>query len=158
MIYYAHYNQTTNMIEGWYNDEVHEIIPTPNVEISFDNWQTAITQHHNKIDLSTGNSFFEYQEPILTTAERLLKERKEFTNERHKLVSEIIVQVNDKEFNGDEESQTRMARAILAADIVNRDTVNWTLANNESIEVTLEELKMALVKSLEEMADLWVQP
>ena len=68
-----------------------------------------------------------------------------------------VTTVSGKTFNGDEVSQSRMARAILAAGIVDQTQTYWTLANNVSTLITLDELKEALGKSMQAMAAIWVQ-
>ena len=47
-----------------------------------------------------------------------------------------------KEFDGDEISQSRMARAVVSSDPL--ETTNWVLADNSVALVTREELKEAL--------------
>jgi len=60
-------------------------------------------------------------------------------------------------FDGDETSQGRMARAILGLQEAGAGaTVNWTLANNEDVTVTGDELAEALHLAGAEQARLWV--
>lgn len=63
-----------------------------------------------------------------------------------------------KVFDGDETSQTRMARAIIGLQAAQVNTINWTLANNVSTSVTLAELTEALILSGEAQAALWPIP
>ena len=44
---YAHLEENTNKILGWYNDDIHNIIPTPNIEVSEEVWQEAININAN---------------------------------------------------------------------------------------------------------------
>ena len=67
----------------------------------------------------------------------------------------ITVTVGSKLFDGDETSQTRMARAIIGMQAANAPTINWTLANNESMSVTIAELTEALILAGQEQAALW---
>lgn len=46
---YAHYNKETNKILGFYDDEIHESIPEPNIKISDDEWQEALAIGVNTI-------------------------------------------------------------------------------------------------------------
>ena len=39
---YAHLEQDTNKILGWYSDEIHSDIPTPNIEVDEKVWQEAL--------------------------------------------------------------------------------------------------------------------
>lgn len=60
-------------------------------------------------------------------------------------------------FDGDEESQGRMARAILGLESVPNATVTWVLADNSEIQVTPAELREALALAGAEQARLWVK-
>lgn len=70
-------------------------------------------------------------------------------------VEGIIVIVGTKTFDGDEVSQTRMARAIIGMQAANVPTINWTLSNNATTEVTLVELTTALIMSGQEQSRIW---
>ena len=59
-------------------------------------------------------------------------------------------------FDGDETSQGRMARAIIALGTTPGGTVNWVLADNSVINATAAELTEALALAGAEQAALWV--
>ena len=59
-------------------------------------------------------------------------------------------------FDGDETSQTRMTRAIIALQATNTPSVNWVLANNTAIQATAAELVEALALSGAAQAAVWV--
>jgi hypothetical protein len=59
-------------------------------------------------------------------------------------------------FDGDEVSQGRMARAIIALSTGLAPSVTWVLADNTSIEATAAELTEALVLSGQAQAAIWV--
>lgn len=63
-----------------------------------------------------------------------------------------------KVFDGDEESQTRMARAIIGMQAASVGTIEWTLADNTSTTVTLADLTEALILSGQQQAALWPIP
>lgn len=44
---YAHLEKDTNKILGWYDSEIHSIIPTPNIEVTDEQWQEAININAN---------------------------------------------------------------------------------------------------------------
>ena len=78
---------------------------------------------------------------------------------RHAQVDRIkVTTVSGKEFDGDEISQTRMARAILAMESAGVTETQWVLATNIPTIVTLEELKEALVLSGEAQTAIWMAP
>ena len=56
MTKYAHIN-SENILQGWYDSEMHTTIPTPNIEVTNEQWQNSINNNHNKIN-SDGSSEF----------------------------------------------------------------------------------------------------
>lgn len=46
---YAHIDQN-NILLGWYADDVHDVIPTPNIQVSEEVWQNALENNHNKVN------------------------------------------------------------------------------------------------------------
>lgn len=60
------------------------------------------------------------------------------------------------EFDGDEASQGRMARAIIALQANPGATVNWVLADNSVINATAAELTEALALAGAAQAAIWV--
>lgn len=61
-----------------------------------------------------------------------------------------------KIFDGNEEAQGRMARAICV--MIEGETTNWVLANNTVAVVTYGELKEALKLAGAAQTDLWMVP
>jgi len=109
------------------------------------------------------NGFTEYTvgaEPQeLKDALALEDKEKEFLawkESRAKAVSEIKVTVDNMVFDGDETSQTRMSRAITS--LRDNETQPWTLANDENVLVTKEQLIEALRLAGTEQTRLWVYP
>ena len=89
------------------------------------------------------------------TKEELLAQAK---YERAKAVAAIKVTVDNMVFDGDETSQSRMARALTAAEAAKQDSTVWVLADNAVATVTKAQLAQALARSMEEMAKLWTAP
>ena len=89
------------------------------------------------------------------TAEQL---REEWKAQRAALVEAIKVTTQaGNEFDGDEISQGRMARAIIALDASPAGTtVNWVLADNSVIDATAAELTEALALAGSVQAAIWV--
>jgi len=87
-------------------------------------------------------------------------ERSAFKAERAVQVRRISVTTTaGRYFDGDEISQGRMARAILALDATGPDaTVRWVLHDNTPVDVGAAELREALALAGQAQADLWVQP
>lgn len=84
----------------------------------------------------------------------LLAPRQAFKARRAEAVQSITVTTQaGNTFDGDEESQTRMARAILA--LPDGATVPWVLADNSIVQVTASELREALALAGAEQSRLW---
>jgi hypothetical protein len=75
---------------------------------------------------------------------------------RDKRVEEIVVTTSTgKVFDGDEASQTRMTRTILAMSEFGVFTTSWRMADNSDAVVTREELAEALLLSGTAQASSW---
>ena len=48
---YAHYDKDTKRLLGYYDDEIHENIPEPNIEISDEDWAKALNENANSVDV-----------------------------------------------------------------------------------------------------------
>lgn len=80
-------------------------------------------------------------------------------SDRQKVVDAITVTISTgKVFDGNEEAQSRMSRAIQTAEIAGIESTTWVLANNVPTVVTLPELKEALVLSMQAMGAVWASP
>lgn len=77
-------------------------------------------------------------------------------SERADYVSKIIVEVDDMMFDGDETSQDRMARSIVALN--DGETVQWVLADNTIAQVTRAQLREALRKAGTAQTAIWSDP
>lgn len=68
----------------------------------------------------------------------------------------VVTTASGNTFDGDEDSQGRMARAVVAMGEV--DTTLWVLADNTPVVVTREELREALRLTGEAQTAIWVRP
>ena len=101
-----------------------------------------------KGDLWNGSGF---ATPIRTPT------REEKKSARAAAVSVITVTTTaGNTFDGNEESQTRMTRAIIGMTATNTATINWVLADNTVIQATVAELTEALALAGAAQAALWV--
>ena len=82
-------------------------------------------------------------------------QRQLFKQNRQAQVDAITVEVQGMVFQGDEVSQTRMARAITA--LQPEETILWVLADNTPVQATREQLVEALRLSGQAQAAIWVQ-
>lgn len=76
--------------------------------------------------------------------------------DREKYVSQIVVDVDGLKFDGDEVSQDRMARSIVALN--ENETVQWVLADNTVAQITKDQLRQALRLSGEAQTNIWANP
>lgn len=76
--------------------------------------------------------------------------------EREEYVSKIVVEVDGMMFDGDEVSQDRMARSIIALDL--GEKVQWVLADNTIAQVTRAQLREALRKAGTAQTAIWSDP
>lgn len=76
--------------------------------------------------------------------------------EREDYVKRIVVEVDGMMFDGDEVSQDRMARSIIALDL--GEKVQWVLADNTIKMVSRAQLREALRKSGEAQTAIWADP
>ena len=68
----------------------------------------------------------------------------------------IVTTASGRKFDGNEDAQNRMSRAVNAMD--EADTLPWVLADNTIAEVTRAELREALKLAGAAMATIWVRP
>jgi hypothetical protein len=94
-----------------------------------------------------------WEEYNLTAEEKTERAVAAYRNTRDAAVKAITVTVDGKAFEGDETSQTRMARAIVA--MSDGDTIAWKLADNTAAMVTMATLKEALRLAGAEQTRIW---
>lgn len=92
-------------------------------------------------------------------AQRALEARERFKAERAAAVRAITVTTAaGNTFDGDETSQDRMVRAIVALQATGTPSVVWVLADNSTVQATAAELVEALALAGAAQAALWVEP
>ena len=67
-----------------------------------------------------------------------------------------VTTTSNKVFDGDEVSQGRMSRAIVALQAAGIQTTQWKLTDNTVATVTLQELSEALILAGTEQTRIWV--
>lgn len=90
------------------------------------------------------------------TQEAVLAEKK---RQRRIDVDAILVSTaSGRIFNGDENSQNRMSRAINGMQVSGASEIKWVLANDVPTVVSLNELKEALSLAGAAQANIWSRP
>lgn len=105
-----------------------------------------------------GVVYVEKPKPEPTPEELAAKELEEAKRIRAAKVAAITVEVDGLVFDGDEPAQSRMARAITAAETAGLTETVWVLADNTVAKVTKEQLQRALSKAMLAMAKVWTEP
>lgn len=95
-------------------------------------------------------------EPELSEEEFAEQELFKAKAERADAVSKITVEVDGMVFDGDETSQQRMARSIVALE--DDETMPWVLFDDSIANVTKSQLKQALRLAGIKQSELWVVP
>jgi len=91
-------------------------------------------------------------------AAQAAQEREQFKASRAVRVEAIVVSVAGMPFDGDETSQNRMARAIVAMQAASETSTLWVLHDNTPATVTLGQLQSALIAAGQAQTALWVAP
>jgi hypothetical protein len=72
------------------------------------------------------------------------------------LVDNIVIEVDNMLFDGNEDSQRRLSSAIEAMTSEDINTILWKLHDNSIVEVTIDQLKRAHNKAILKQSQLWV--
>ena len=144
---------------GFYAREIHgDDMPADVVEITAEEHAALLAGQSNGKTIAADEAGRPVlQDPPPPTTEQL---REEWKASRDAAVEAIDVTTDaGNTFDGDEVSQGRMARAILALNAAAPGTtVNWILADNSVIDATAAELTEALALAGAAQAALWVLP
>lgn len=122
----------------------------------------AVRQAVREIDPVDGNQTWQvYPLPADVKAANEVQEaidaREAAKAARQAMVDAITVTTEwDNVFQGDEASQDRMARAIIAMETSGVTEKEWVLADNTTATVTLDELREALALSVQAQDAVWV--
>ena len=114
---YVNIENGTNKLLGWYSDDIHSDIPTPNIEVDENDWQAALNINANCYE----NGEFIVKD--FRTSEEIEQEAQaQFRAERDKLLSEADIEINKLVDAGLDSTEWRVYRQEL------RDsTLTWVL-------------------------------
>lgn len=151
---YAHLEENTNKLLGWYDDSIHDSIPTPNIEVTENQWQDAININANCYE--NGEFIvkdFRTQEEIeKQEAERLEIENK--AKKAQELSSIVVTTSKGNSFDGNETARLNMLSAIQTSELLGITENDWKLADNSIAVVDVSELKEALALSIQEVGNI----
>lgn len=126
-----------NKILGWYDEEINPVIPTPNIEITEEQWQEALNINANCYE----NGNFIHKD-FRTDEEIQQALYNQWKDERQSKVDNIEVELNGIMYQGDETSQTRIARVVSVME--DTDTIMWVAKDNNVNELSKADLKYIL--------------
>ena len=113
---YAHLDKE-NKILGWYSDDIHSNIPTPNIEVTEEVWQEALSINANCYE----NGEFIVKD-FRTEEESEQETQAQFRAERDVLLKEADIEINKLVDLGLDSTEWRVYRQEL------RDsTLTWVL-------------------------------
>ena len=92
---YAHYNKNTKELLGFYDDEIHENIPEPNIEISDEEWREALNKNANSVDVKNQKLVRVEVEQEIDEKERELAELEAQIKETEDYIRHAILIGND---------------------------------------------------------------
>ena len=73
-----------NQLLGWYDTDMHSIIPEPNINVSNEQWQIAIDNNHNKVNNDGSTEIFDFRSVV----ERFNQSMDNLRSQRNLLLAE----------------------------------------------------------------------
>lgn len=114
---YAHLEENTNKLLGWYDNEIHLEIPTLNIKVNDEVWQVAININANCYE---DGKFI--VKDFRADEEIQQETQAQFRAERDKLLAEADIEINKLVDVGIDATEWRVYRQAL------RDsTLSWVL-------------------------------
>ncbi len=78
------YINNKNELQGWYDTEIHTIIPTPNIEVTEEQWQIALDNGHNKVNEDGTSERFDFrteEEVLQQELDNKIREAKKYLSD-----------------------------------------------------------------------------
>ena len=97
--------------------------------------------------LSEGN----IPEPEFTDEELIAREQAKLKQAKEQALTQIVVEVEDMSFDGNETARLNMISAIQASELLGQTESLWKLADNTVQTVTTAEIKQALALAIQEV-------
>jgi len=139
---YAHHNETNGKLLGWYDSEIHETIPTPNIEVNETDWQIAINKNYNYVDASTSTLSFK----DFSTFEQLQARKLNELEVSYNTANQKDIAYMDAVFQADNKSQDTIAK-VLSVGVV-PDDFYWNDKANNKVSMVYTDLQGLAVEIL----------
>ena len=148
------YSKSTN---GFYTSEIHTTMPSDVVEINAQAHALLMSSQASGLRIQPDTNGMPIAVAVPVEPPTLEQVRDAAKADRAFAVSAIKVTTQaGNTFDGDEVSQGRMARAIIALQATGTPAVTWVLADNSTLQASAAELSEALAMAGAEQAALWV--
>jgi len=130
----AYYDETNGKLLGWYDDKIHKDIPTPNTEVSDENWKQAISINANFIDRDGVLSKKDFRTLEQLKASKLKELEASYSNSIQQNIGYL-----DTTFQADKASQDLIASNLSVGSVP--DGFYWQDINNEKVPMSYEDLQ-----------------
>ena len=105
-----------NQLLGWYDTDMHSIIPEPNINVSNEQWQIAINNNHNKVNNDGSTEIFDFRSVV----ERFNQSMDNLRSQRNLLLAETdYLALSDNTLSDDMKTYRQNLRDLPAG----KDTV-----------------------------------
>jgi len=130
----AHYDETNGKLLGWYDNNIHKNIPTPNIKVSDEAWKQAININANFIDKNGVLSKKDFR-----TLEQLKDSKlKELASSYSNSIQQNIDYL-DTTFQADKASQDLIASNLSVGSVP--DGFYWKDLDNNNVQMSYEDLQ-----------------
>jgi hypothetical protein len=148
------FNELTNVLSARYDSEIHETIPVEAVEVQDDLFFQTINENDGVWSLVDGKIVkLPFPEPTQDELDALAAIEKKA--QKVKALNSITVTTSTgKVFDGNESARSNMLSALQAAEFLNQTEAGWKLADNSVEMVAVDELKEALVLSIQRAGEI----
>ena len=149
---YANYEEAGELI-GFYDDEINDVIPEPNIPITDEEWQDCITFHSER---RVEDGVIVSVDFIPTYEDSVL----DIKLVRDAALSEIVhtypdgasIQVRPPEFGSDESNMRNAIESMTRLGTVSRI---WFMSDNTTRSVTITDLREALDSGQDQATIIW---
>jgi len=132
----AHYDRTNGKLLGWYDDNIHPSIPTPNIKVSDEDWKQAININANFINENGILSKKDFRTLEQLKVSKLKELEVSYSNSIQQNIDYL-----DTTFQADYESQDLIAKTLTASGGVLPDGFAWRDATNVDVSITFDDLQ-----------------
>lgn len=126
------------------------------LEYSTEPIENGVEVDINPEEIYTGFDFDQYyKNGKISNVENIVYTKvKQKQGKDKQLAKATVTTASGNTYNAGETSQNRMLRSLYVANLTGQVTVQWKLANNSTVTITIEELTEALKLSVQNTSDI----